>query len=460
MERLSGLSPDSTLIAVDVGGSKFMVGFVAPDGTILRSERREWDGTSPNRIVEQLVDAIGRARELDPDLSCRAVAGGVTIPGFADPVSGDWIDSDSPPVYSLPICRLLTERTGVPFFGDNDAKACVLAESYFGGGRGCERFLYVTLSSGVGGGVALGGEPLYGARHQCGEIGLTVAVPDGRPSRSGNQRGPLEMYACTEGMVRTFLELGGSWDGLGELGGREVALLARRGDAAATAAVELEGRLVGRTLANARLLALPERAILGGGISLLFDQFEGALNDEVRACDPAFDVSVGATTLGYEGAFLGAAACALRGVSGDVRAAGANGGSCELRLDVVDGSVPLSVVVDGAELVRSDLSAFRLPRGVRDRGRTLAETLPRRMPELPSRAARGDAGAARELGLAGDALGRAIAFACVLLDPGTVRLGEGLAPARAWLEGPVARAVQRDTYWREGEVPYLFEWGR
>lgn len=455
---------ESIVMAVDIGGSKFMAGFVSTDGDILAVERHEWEVRTPEGIVEQIVRAMAGIVAKHPYLAGRAVAGGVTIPALADPVRGLWVDSDFLDVHDLPICDLLSERLDVPFYGDNDCNACVLAESYFGGAQYDDDFLYLTVSSGIGGGVFLGGDLYYGARYQAGEIGLTISEPDGRLSLSGNQCGPLEMYGCTAGMAQTYRELGGALSDMGGLGGKEIAEAARAGDVAALRTVELEGRYLGRAIANAAALVAPQRVVLGGGISLLFDLFQQPLFDELERLGEAHVPAVFASEFGYEGAFLAAAACARRGLDGFDCALGTGSeDACVLEVAVHDdGPCVTNLMVNGRRVTNrktSGLAGYLVSRGVADTGYALGELVRGdRLNELVNRAETGVLGAEEDLSIVGQALGRALAFACMLLDPWTIRLVGGLARARAWLEPEVLEAIRRETYWAKGEVPYRMEW--
>ena len=428
------------ILTVDIGGSKYMPGIVDFDGNILCCERREWTDVTPQGIVDQLVDACADVMADNPDAAARVVAGGITIPAFADPVEGIWIDSDYLDVQNLPICQLLGDALDVPFYGDNDCNACVLAESLFGEARGERSFLYMTVSSGVGGGTFLDGELFYGARYLSGEMGLTICTPGGRPSLSGNQLGPLEMYASGPALVQNYIELGGPAKVDGKpVGGREIAAAAREGEPAALAALDLEGRYLGRAIANAHTVLGFSTAILGGGISLLFDWYEGPLLTELHRLRGDAAPRVRATTLGYEGAFLGAAACGIRGHRGFAKAFGAgDDDACELVVVRERDHFEAQLVADGRDALTApgagDLGGFLVADGVDDPGRTLDEIWR-------------DAEDA-------DALGRAIAFFCMVLDPGTIHIrgvSEGLAPA-------VRAAIVRETFYQDDSLPYRIVW--
>lgn len=463
------LPADAVILAADIGGSKFMTGFVSADGRILCTSRHEWDGVTAEDVVEQVSAALRADLDDHPDLAARVVAGGLTIPGLAEPVHGVWLDSEYPVIKDLPICELLEGRLGIPFFGDNDGNACVLAEGFFGSARGADDFLYITVSSGVGGGACLGGELFYGAHCESGEIGLTISEQGGRTSRSGNQQGPLEMYCCTEGMSRTFRELGGPEivDGR-EPGGKEISELAAAGDEAALRTIELEGLRMGRAIACVDALLAPEVVVLGGGISLMLDRFKPALSSELARIRPEGGPRVVASELGYEGAFLGAAACGLRGARGFSEPLGAGGpDACTLavsrdaagrvRCELLAGD---ATVLGDARGRGGELGGFLVASGIDDGGSTLdALFADADVVALASAADAGDAGAAARLASLGDALGRAIAFAGMVLDPGTIRLGEGVAEGRAHMERPLVDAVVRETYYQPDTIPYRFVWG-
>lgn len=434
----------TAVVAIDIGGSKYMVGICDARGAILCSRSYGWCGRTADEIVDQVADAVADELSSHPDLAARIVAGGVTIPGFADPVRGIWVDSDYLPVHNLPICDLLAERTGVPFFGDNDCNACVLAEALFGCGRGLRDFLYITVSSGIGGGVFLGGRLFYGERLLSGEIGLTIVEPLPRPGISGKIRGRLEAYGCSRGMAQTFAELGGKIDGEGPAGGLEIARAAARGEAAALETLGREGVYLGRAIAGADALIAPERVIVGGGISLMLDRFLEPLMDELHRIRPHTAARIEATPLGYGGAFLGAAACALRGISGDACVLAGAGEGSVLTVRCETGHTFATLSCAGREELTApgagDLGGYLIAEGIDDRGVLLDDLL-----------TAGDE-------LYGAALGRALAFACTLLDPETVHLAGKLGVARSHLEDVLLEAFQRDSFWARDEIPYRFIW--
>lgn len=436
----------SVLMVVDIGGSKYMPGFLDSEGNILYQESYCWDGVTETAILDQIKKALHKIRKEHPELAERTAAGGLTIPGFADPVTGDWVDSDVPVIRDFPICKLLEEEFHIPFYADNDCNACALAEYWFGGARGKDNFLYLTVSTGIGGALYLNGNLHYGSFYHGGEIGLCVVEQEGRPTDSGSMKGVVEMYGSTRGMRQTFLELGGPSIVEGkEPGGLEISWLARKGDPIALKTIELEGRYLGRAIGNAAALMDCEKVIIGGGISLMFDQYQPWLEEEFDRIQPNRGHIVSPSELGYSGAFLGAGAVALRGMSGFTGSPGSGSKeSCVLRVTMEE-TLRAEILLDGQVYEGStgngaDFGSFLLSRGLGDPGLPLRElgTWEEATPAL-----------------LGDGVGRAIACAAVLFDPGRVEVIGDLFTHPDCAQALI-QAVKRETYYR-GDLPFAVE---
>lgn len=453
---------EPVLMVVDIGGSKYMPGFVDGAGKILYQERRKWNAVEPEAIVEQLKEALWDICRKCPELAQKAKAGGFTIPGFADPVTGVWVDSDFLIVKDLPICEIFAKEFGIPFFADNDCNACALAERYFGGAKGLNSFLYLTVSTGIGGALYLDGELWYGGFWHAGEIGLFVVEEQGRLSDTGSVNGVLEMYASGRGLTQNYIEAGG----LPKIDGKtpqgpEISRLARDGDKAAQKALELEGRYLGRAAANACAFADFEKIILGGGLSILFEQYEQALFLEFSRIWPDRKVGIEATELGYSGAFLGAAAVAIRGLNGAVQSR--NAGLPEeivLRVKVKERGIKgiLEVGNRPCNWKEADFGGFLAAAQIGEQGLSLKELAalwnPREQEECSDA---GNKEANEALLSLGHQIGKAVACACVLLDPEKVILeGEGVQ-CSSFQDG-LLETVKRETYYR-GKLPFSIEFG-
>jgi predicted NBD/HSP70 family sugar kinase len=296
------------VLAIDLGGSKFLVGAVTPEGQLLYRERFVWRGTRPGEILSQILPAARAVLGRFP--ACRAV--GVTIPGLADPEAGMWVSSSFLGIRDFPIAAALERELGLPVRIENDCNACALAEWMFDGRAGDADLFYMTVSNSIGGALLSGGQVRSGAFGRAGEIGLLPVerLPD------GGVRLPLEEAASGRGLAAAYARLCGR---NGEaVPATELARRAAGGDSAAREVFRWEGIYLGEALAVVCNLLDPAQVVLGGGVALSYEQFSASLLQTLQKASgrPAAALPlVGPTCLGYEGALLGAAATALAGSS-------------------------------------------------------------------------------------------------------------------------------------------------
>lgn len=304
-----------TVLAVDIGGSKFIVGFVDNKGKVLHSHREEWlEPDNGEHVIHQLMTAV--RRELDQNTQYEVAAAGLTAPGFTDPEKGILVAMSLGDIHKWPVAEIFQEEFGLRAFINNDAKACALAEMWFGSCRDCDDFLYITASTGIGGAFVLDGKLYDGAFGRAGEIGNAFLIENGRANGRG-RLGTIEMYASTRGMAMNYLELGGALPDDGRaVDGKYISERASDGDPAAIKTFELEGKYLGTLIAQACNLLDLERVVIGGGISLAFHQYKDSLEktlwEQKYWRDQEF--SVVPTVLGYEGALVGAAVLAYLGL--------------------------------------------------------------------------------------------------------------------------------------------------
>lgn len=258
---------------VDVGGTTVKLGLLTQEGELVE----KWE--IPTRIQEE-----GRA--ILPDIAAAieacltrhgiekaAVLGiGIGVPGPVNDaglvnrcVNLNW------GVFNLH--ETLGALTGLPVKAGNDANCAALGEFWKGGGMGCRSAIFVTLGTGVGGGVVVDGKLLNGAHGVGGEIGhITISAPDKAPCTCG-KRGCVEQYASANGIVRvTKARLATSQEestlrALDALTCKDVFDAARTGDRFAADTLEEVFDYLGEALASACCVADPERIILGGGVS-------------------------------------------------------------------------------------------------------------------------------------------------------------------------------------------------
>jgi predicted NBD/HSP70 family sugar kinase len=448
------------LMVVDIGGSKYISGFIDAMGNILYMERREWKSVEPKAIVDQIKEALHDICKRHPDLSKRVAAGGLTIPGFANPITGVWVDSDFLIINNLPICQILSNEFDIPFFSDNDCNACALAERYFGGAKNQGEFLYLTVSTGIGGAFYLDGELYYGGFWHAGEIGLFVMEEYGRPSDTGSVNGVIEMYASGRGLTKNYIEAGGK-EKIDEKipEGPEISRLATEGDKVALKALKLEGCYLGRAIANACAFADFSKIILGGGLSLLFTQYKEELYKEFYRIQPKRRIEIEATGLGYSGAFLGAAAVAIRGIEGFHRGKGAGQADKSILRVNIAKQVEASLELEGhvCKCQEAVFGSFLAAKSINDQGESLNQLVAfLDLKELEQSYEAGNTNADKILSYLGNQVGKAVACACILLDPGKVVL-KGDGTHYRPFQNSLLETVIRETYYR-GNLPFIIQY--
>lgn len=261
------------VVGVDVGGTKVLAGVVV-DGRVRRVARRATPGRRVD--VRLLEDAVVEAvREAAGDEPLAAV--GLAAAGFVDAAGEHVVFAPHLPWRGEPVRARLARLLDVPVVLENDATAAAFAEASSGAARGLDPALVVTLGTGIGGGVVVGGQVVRGASGMAGEFGHAQVVPDGRPCECGG-RGCWEQYCSGRALVRAAQE---QRDGAEPLTGPEVTAAAQAGDPGALRAFEEVGTWLGVGLANLTAALDPAVLVVGGGVSaagdLLLDPARAAL---------------------------------------------------------------------------------------------------------------------------------------------------------------------------------------
>lgn len=296
-------------LAIDIGGSKCVVGLVDDQGAILAKRRFVWHTLNEKSMLADIFREGIALLEEHPSLSPAFI--GASIPGLADPGKGLWVEASFSGIRNLPIAAALSETFLLPAYIDNDGQACALAERLFGAGRDAEDFLYITVSNGIGGSIFTSGKLYNGVNGTAGEFGHCTVVEDGRPCKCG-LKGCLEAHAAGPAIARNYQELGGALMPDGKMAdAAEIARRATLGEENALQVYAMEGLYLGKVIATACNMLNPAKVILGGGVSLAFPLFEASLLETVykhlyRAANP--DLKILPTPLGYDGGLLGAAA--------------------------------------------------------------------------------------------------------------------------------------------------------
>lgn len=260
--------------AIDIGGTNTEIGLVDRGGACLcRSALVTTDFATPQEFVVAAHQLIGQLVETASNQV--ALCGiGIGAPNgnyyhgsieFAPNLAWKGI---------VPLVEIFKQFYRVPVVLTNDANAAAIGEGMFGAAKGCRHFIVITLGTGVGSGIVVNGELVYGHDGFAGEIGHTIVDPNGRQCNCG-RRGCLETYASAGGIKRTAFELlarsnspsllrSRSYE---DLTARDITDAASRGDVVACEAFEITGRILGLKLADAIAHTSPEAIILYGGLA-------------------------------------------------------------------------------------------------------------------------------------------------------------------------------------------------
>ena len=257
------------VIGVDLGGTKVAAGLLRErELSALVVAPTERSGSAA--LLEQLVSTV-------EGLRCRQLDGvGIGVPSIVEFETGRVVASVNLPLADVPLRRLLEERLGVPVFVDNDATVAALAEAHDDELSMVSRNLVMlTVGTGVGGGLILGGRIYRGATGGAGELGHTLigaTLVDAVPAPvSFPQPGSLERLASGRALDRLAATV--DWDSaLGQrraegkpVLGPDVVRCARAGDAVAARLIELWGERLGIGIANAINTFDPDEIVIGGG---------------------------------------------------------------------------------------------------------------------------------------------------------------------------------------------------
>jgi glucokinase len=296
------LSPRET-IGVDLGGTKMLVGVVDSERHINYEGRESSVGLSEDMIVEDLARELQEAKEARPDV----LAAGLGIPATIDHDRGLAIHAVNLTITDVPIRDLMQERVGLPVFVDNDGNVAALAEHLYGAGRGAQNVVLLTIGTGIGGGLVLGGEVYRGSTGAGAELGHIVIVEDGLPCQ-GNcpNHGCVETYASGTAIAR-------EGKAAAERVGKTVTELALAGDPLATEVVAQAGRHLGVALISLANIFDPDVFVIGGGVSAVGELLIGPAREELRAraLPPMNETPIKLAELGPEAGMIGAAAMAL-----------------------------------------------------------------------------------------------------------------------------------------------------
>ena len=322
--------PAGCVIGVDLGGTKLLAGVVDRDLAVHHRAVRRSPSSTTEELLDKLTAAVTEVRESASDFDVLAV--GIGIPSLMDMDRGVPGFTAHLPLVGLPFRDVMAERLALPVFVANDATLAMLAEHRVGAARGATDAVMLTVGTGIGGGLVVGGKLVHGAVGAAGEPGHMVVDLDGPPCACGSV-GCLEALASGSALGREGARvaraaadsaLGAALAAGREITGALVTELAHDGDRAARDVVALIGMRLGTGIAGLVNLLNPSVVVIGGGMVAAGDLLLEPAREVVRerALPPSRDVvQIVPSRFGDESGMLGAALFAWDGWSAAAAAA-------------------------------------------------------------------------------------------------------------------------------------------
>jgi len=314
------------VLGVDLGGSKILSAAVNARGEIRSRDLSITPAAKgPEAVIQAMLASIERAIGQAGITKAQLEAICIGAPGLSNPETGIVFTSSNLPGWkNVPLREIIEDKMGAKTLLINDANAAALGEMYFGAARGARNFIYITVSTGIGGGIVIDGEVYAGDRGTAGEIGHMTIDTNGSKCNCGNT-GCWETLASGTALARearkriksgaetAILEYAGG--DIDKVNAEAVYRASQQGDALARELIARTGYYLGVGLTNLINIFNPELIIIGGGLSRIGDMLlEPAYKvAEERSYRAAFDsVRFARPALGGDSGVIGAAAYAYR----------------------------------------------------------------------------------------------------------------------------------------------------
>lgn len=301
-------------IVADVGGTHIRVACFPVDSQKPADVQRI-STVGPDSPHDRLINLIDKVAPKGAEIAAITVA----APGPLDPFAGIVLEAPNIPSWvNLPLRKLLEDQFHVPVAIGNDANLAALGEWRFGAGVGYHNLIYITVSTGIGGGVIIDDRMLLGERGLAAELGHVTVIPDG-PLCGCGQRGHLEAIAsgpATARWVEDELNQGipSSLPTNRPITAKDVSEAAGQGDELAKAALQRSGNYLGIAIADYLHIFNPSIVIIGGGVSqsgeIILTPMRSAMEEHVMSKTYLENLTLTTSALGDDVGLIGALALA------------------------------------------------------------------------------------------------------------------------------------------------------
>ena len=301
----------SAIISIDIGGTQLRVAVYPKNSTKPINIRRAPSRGQEDGVFDRLTSLIDSVWPDEPvDIICAAV------PGPLNPYTGIIIETPNIPAWKkYPLAELLSKKYNVPAYIGNDANLAVMGEWLYGAGKGHHDIIYLTISTGIGGGVISGDKLIEGFHGMATELGHITVLPGG-PICSCGVKGHLEAVASGRAIANYVCEQisAGRKSSLGSgvFTARHISEAAQMGDELAKEAFIHAGEFIGQATADYLHIFNPSIVIFGGGVSLSGSLLLDPVKDSIRrhVMDPSYmdDLEITTARLGDDAGLLGSLA--------------------------------------------------------------------------------------------------------------------------------------------------------
>jgi glucokinase len=245
------------LVGIDLGGTKILTAVSDDSGRLISSVRIETEAKKgPKKVIENIVKSVQLALAKPGIKMSQVKKIGIGTPGPVINQSTIVHAPNIPGFKNFNIKKALERKFKKPVIVENDANAAAYAEYMFGAGKGSKNMVYITISTGIGGGIILDGKLYQGSFGTAGEIGHMVVQPGGNKCGCGN-RGCLEAMAAGPYIAKAA----------GKKNAIEVKIAALKGNKIAQKAIGSAANYIGMAIADLNNLLDPDIFVIGGGVS-------------------------------------------------------------------------------------------------------------------------------------------------------------------------------------------------
>ncbi|MGV3505624.1 ROK family glucokinase [Streptococcus agalactiae] len=267
------------LLGIDLGGTTIKFGILTLEGEVQEKWAIETNTLENGRhIVSDIVESLKHRLSLYGLTKDEFLGIGMGSPGAVDRTSKtvtgafnlNWADTQE-------VGSVIEKEVGIPFFIDNDANVAALGERWVGAGANNPDVVFVTLGTGVGGGVIADGNLIHGVAGAGGEIGHMIVDPENGFTCTCGNKGCLETVASATGVVRVARQLAEQYEGSSAIKAaidngdtvtsKDIFIAAEDGDKFANSVVERVSRYLGLAAANISNILNPDSVVIGGGVS-------------------------------------------------------------------------------------------------------------------------------------------------------------------------------------------------